>query len=192
MVAVVGDVQQEKGLREAAQKIESDKLPGAGLERVEGDPAAEEDGEADGDLDPHGAVGFGGDVAARRRTVRGGGAGPWGKKLRWRARCGLLQAASEGTRSSMGSGALKINHRFGHDVTGSSAIVSGRSGQLADAAGSSGECRRRLHRGCQRSLDGSAKYDGNQGNSDRMQPRGRTVWARHDGFRAMACFALLP
>ena len=41
VIAVVGDIQQEKCLGEASQEVERDERPGARVEGIDGDPAAE-------------------------------------------------------------------------------------------------------------------------------------------------------
>jgi hypothetical protein len=69
VVAVVGDVQQEKCLGEPAQKIEGNKPPRIRLECVEGNPAARQNRETHDDFDPHRAVSFGRNVFVGEEVV---------------------------------------------------------------------------------------------------------------------------
>src|ERR1700679_4370373 len=52
VIAIMSDVQQKERLREAAQKVEADKLPGAGPERIQSNPCAHEDGQTEGGFFP--------------------------------------------------------------------------------------------------------------------------------------------
>jgi len=70
VVAVVGDVQQKERLGEAAQKVEGNKLPWIGPERVERNPAARQDSQARGDLDPHRTVGFGRNIPVGKELIQ--------------------------------------------------------------------------------------------------------------------------
>jgi hypothetical protein len=143
VVAVVGDIQQEKRLGEATEEIERDERPGTRVEGVDGDPAAEEDGGAGGNLDPHQGLALG-ETYSRRRIGRGGGAGLWersdtatgSEEARLHAR-----QASEGTRSSTISG-FSRQYRLG--LFGTSPVppqschidrvMVGPKGQLADGS----------------------------------------------------------
>ncbi len=69
MVAIVRNVQQQKRLGEAVQKIQGDELPGGRVESVERDPAAGKYRKAKGNLDPHRTVSFGRQVTVGEEVV---------------------------------------------------------------------------------------------------------------------------
>ncbi len=70
VITVMRNVEQKECLGEAVEQVDAHKLPGIRIESAERNPAARKHGEAQGDLDPHCPVGFGGKILVGKEAVQ--------------------------------------------------------------------------------------------------------------------------